>query len=88
MGARASRASVPRCWCCGSRFVDRASLLNERQGIFVKKYKPTGEYVCPNQCPPKDVAEQQIAEVQREREEVARMLTSTRQRLQCGEQGG
>ena len=62
MGARVSRANVPRCWCCGSRFVDKASLLNERQGIFVKKYHPTGEYVCPNQCPSKEQHDEFLAE--------------------------
>lgn len=54
MGSRSSKANVPRCWCCGTRYVDKASLLSKRSGPFLLKRKPTGEMVCPHGCPPKE----------------------------------
>jgi hypothetical protein len=42
-----------RCWCCGTRLVDKSRAMNTRLGPFAARvYNRIGLKVCPNGCPP------------------------------------
>lgn len=42
-----------RCWCCGTRLVDKSRTMNTRLGPFAARvYNRIGQKVCSNGCPP------------------------------------
>jgi len=61
-----------RCWCCGTRLVDKSRALNVRLGPFAAKiFKPTGMTLCPHGCPPtREAFEKMKADYEKEMQEI------------------
>jgi hypothetical protein len=61
-----------RCWCCGTRLVDKSRALNVRLGPFAARtFKPTGVTLCPHGCPPtREAFEKMRADYEKEMQEI------------------